>query len=154
MPTSMALNRKANPSAAGNVPEAIFVDTGAWVALSVTRNAHHIAAKAAWSRMAADRVQLVVSNYVVDEAITTVRAIAGHAQAVKLGQLLFESRVLRRVTIDEVLEQTAWELFQRYRDQAFSFTDCTSFSLMKQEGIATAFTFDRDFKVAGFQLLP
>ena len=49
----------------------------------------------------------------------------------------------------------AWELFVRYADQRFSFTDCTSFALMRAIGIAEAFTFDRrDYAAAGFGVLP
>jgi predicted nucleic acid-binding protein len=38
----------------------------------------------------------------------------------------------------------------RYEDQAFSFTDCTSFACMKHLGIREAATTDRHFLTAGF----
>ncbi|MFQ5813329.1 MAG: type II toxin-antitoxin system VapC family toxin [Anaerolineae bacterium] len=132
----------------------VFIDTGAWIALYVADDANHSAAKAQWEALLAQKTLLVTSNYVIDEAITTVRAIADHAVAVRLGEALFSSRRLWRVRIDEELEREAWALFKRYDDQTFSFTDCTSFAVMRAEKIETAFAFDRDFLIAGFQTLP
>ena len=42
-----------------------------------------------------------------------------------------------------------WVLFQRYRDKAFSFTDCTTFALMTRLRIAAAFAFDIHFRQYG-----
>ena len=46
---------------------------------------------------------------------------------------------------------TAW--LDRFEDQPFSLTDVVSFELMRSEGITKAFSFDRHFQVAGFDLL-
>ncbi|MCS6903561.1 MAG: PIN domain-containing protein, partial [Candidatus Bipolaricaulota bacterium] len=75
-------------------------------------------------------------------------------RATELGKALLESHVLRRLYIDESLERAAWTFFKEYDDQDFSFTDCTSFAVMTAEKITKAFTFDRDFQIAGFQVLP
>jgi len=132
----------------------VFVDTGAWIALYVKDDENHVLAKAQWEELLKQKARLVTSNYVIDEAITAVRAFADHATAVKLGEALFTSLLLRRIRIDEALEKKAWALFKKYDDQALSFTDCTSFAVMESEGITIAFGFDRDFFTAGFQLLP
>ena len=132
----------------------VFVDTSAWIAIYIKDDQNHRAARAQWEELIERKAMLVTTNYVIDEAITGVRAFAGHALAVELGEALFTSRLLRRVRIDEVMEKEAWSLFKRYDDQAFSFTDCTSFAAMQAEGLTTAFTFDEDFSIAGFQVLP
>ncbi len=136
------------------MPERIFVDTSAWVALYIPKDAHHGEATAVLEDLQRQSAQFVISNYVIAEAITAVRRLASHARATALGEALLGSRVLRRVYLDERLEQAAWALFKKYNDRAFSFTDCTSFALMEAEGLKRVFAFDRDFRVAGFQVLP
>ena len=47
-----------------------------------------------------------------------------------------------------------WEIFTRYRDKSFSFTDCTSFALVKRSGIDNAVAIDDDFRAFGIPCLP
>ena len=46
------------------------------------------------------------------------------------------------------------EITVGYEDKVLSFTDCTSFALMRERKLLEAFTFDSDFKRAGFVVLP
>lgn len=48
---------------------------------------------------------------------------------------------------------SARDTFLRYRDKAFSLTDCASFNTMRAHGISEAFTFDRHFAQVGFVIL-
>jgi len=48
----------------------------------------------------------------------------------------------------------ALDLFERHRDKRWSFTDCTSFVVMRDLGTTEAFAFDRNFEEAGFTRLP
>jgi hypothetical protein len=59
---------------------------------------------------------------------------------------------LARVGVAEWEE--AWRLFQQYDDKSFSFTDCTSFILMRRLKLRDAFTFDHHFAQMGFRLWP
>lgn len=47
----------------------------------------------------------------------------------------------------------AARLFRRYEDQAFSFTDCTSFAVMRELRLTEALTKDDHFRIAGFSLV-
>jgi predicted nucleic acid-binding protein len=42
---------------------------------------------------------------------------------------------------------------RKYADKEISFTDSISFAMMHRLGIRTAFTFDRHFRDAGFQIV-
>jgi predicted nucleic acid-binding protein len=43
----------------------------------------------------------------------------------------------------------AWTTFDRYRDRAWSFTDCVSRAVMQRLDLARAFAFDQHFREFG-----
>ncbi len=45
-------------------------------------------------------------------------------------------------------------MFEQYDDKKFSFTDCTSFVVMRKTGISEVFEFDRHFEQMRFTLRP
>lgn len=45
-------------------------------------------------------------------------------------------------------------MFFQYRDKDFSFTDCTSFVIMRDIRLTHAITTDRHFRQMGFEVLP
>ena len=51
-------------------------------------------------------------------------------------------------------EIEAIEILNRYSDHRLSFHDALCAAAMKRLGIAKVFTFDRDFAVLGFMVLP
>ncbi len=46
-----------------------------------------------------------------------------------------------------------FELFARRKDKEWSFTDCTSFVVMREQALEDALTADRHFEQAGFKAL-
>jgi hypothetical protein len=122
----------------------IFVDTGAWYALVDKDDADHTAAVIF---LAANTTPLITTNAVFSETITLIRYRIGHEAARIFGQKLKESTFVRMVAVTPADEDRAWEIFTKYQDQDFSFTDCTSFAVMQRMKLATAFAFDRHFKV-------
>lgn len=133
----------------------VFVDTGAFLATVHRDDRNHAAAAECLRRLAATRRPLLTSTYVFDETITLVRQRIGHGAATQFGERLLATRLCRLVDISEELRLVAWQLFLRYDDQRFSFTDCTSFAVMHALGLDEAFTFDRrDFRAAGFTTIP
>jgi uncharacterized protein len=131
----------------------VFIDTGAWVALVDAADQNHSAALAKFEELSSSGCSLLTSDYVFDEAITLVRLRVSHAAAVVFGNSLLDSSVASVLEVDRNIRQTAWEIFKKYQDKDLSFTDCTSFSLMKKMGLGKAFTFDKHFRQRGFQLL-
>lgn len=67
--------------------------------------------------------------------------------------LLDSARIdLLRITPED--ENASWELFRKRPDQTYSFTDCTSFVIMRRLGITTAAALDDDFASEGFESQP
>jgi predicted nucleic acid-binding protein len=128
-----------------------FVDTSAFYALADRSDVNHRRAGSLLKTLSKRGGSLVTTSDVFDETITLVRYRLGQPAAVKVGQGLLDSTWCRLVEVSREVRLAAWEIFQRYADQSFSFTDCTSFATMHAMGVTEAFTFDRrDFAAAGF----
>ena len=78
----------------------------------------------------------------------------GHNATVKFGRNIRESSVVKVIHVNERIEERAWNIFEKYSDKDFSFTDCTSFAIMEFKKIRTAFTFDKHFAQFGFSSKP
>jgi len=131
--------------------ERAFVDTSAWVAhLNRKDSAHEAVGRALRSRAG----RLVTSSYVLDEALTLARFRLGHRAAVALGDLLRDPDAVDLIRITPADEAEAWDLFVARDDQRYSFTDCTSFALMRRMGLETTVTLDADFRGEGFLVEP
>ena len=129
----------------------IFVDTGAWYALVDSDDADH---KAAAAFLAANTVPLITTNFIFSETVTLIRYRIGHEAAHSFGQKLQESSFVRVIAVTPADEERAWETFCKYRDQDFSFVDCTSFAVMERMKLAKVFGFDRHFSVMEFAVVP
>ena len=127
-----------------------FVDTSGWYALIDRRDQWHATARAEVDSLVATGVRLVTTDYVVDEACTLAKARAGAHAAVRLLDLL---RRTQGVSWEWVGSDRFWRaeaLFRKHRDQGYSFTDCTSFAVMRETRLQRALTSDEHFRVAGF----
>lgn len=134
-----------------NRSSAVFVDTGPWIAWMDVRDQWREIALREMLAFKAQRRVLVTTNWVLAEAYTgLVNRIARTAIA-RLRTAIEQSSFIRVIWVDRFLEELAWQKFLQYDDKAVSMTDCTSFVVMEQWGISTAFTFDRHFLQVGFQ---
>lgn len=68
--------------------------------------------------------------------------------------MLLDSKTVDTVRLTAEDERAAWQLFCGRADQRYSFTDCTSFVLMRRMSIDTAIALDDDFRAEGFELIP
>ncbi len=133
-----------------NSQRAVFMDTSAIVALFDKRDEHHSEAKALLEVIKKKRTKLLLSDYVFDESITTAMSNVGHDTAVKVGEFILGSHIVEFVWLNTSLKMKAWDYFKRHSDKGYSFTDCTSFMLMKEKKINDYFAFDDDFNRVGF----
>ncbi len=130
-----------------------FVDTSAWIALNDKTDQYHNNAILKSQQIKKQKIELITSEYIFDESITLIRYRASHQSAVTFGDSLLNSNIVRIIDVATEDRLMAWEMFKQYRDKELSFTDCTSFVLMKKLKLQKAFTFDRHFKLMGFEML-
>lgn len=131
-----------------------FVDTSGWMACADAADPDHARAAAARDAILASRRILVTTDFVVDETLTLIRIRLGIAAAQAWWDQVDRSARLRWERIDSERFDRARALFFRYRDKSFSFTDCTSFVVMRELRIAQALSTDRHFRQMGFQVVP
>jgi len=133
-------------------------DTSFLVARFNRRDRNHRSAAAflrQQSEPGAEPLRLVLSDYVFDETVTTLRMHSRrHEVAVRAGRAIRESQTLKMVRIEVPVFEAAWERFQEREDKSWSFTDCTSFILMESLDIRRALSFDDNFRQAGFAVSP
>jgi len=96
----------------------------------------------------------VTSDYVADETLTLLRIRLGIDAAETWWQQVDGSSRVRWENISPARADKARSLFFRYRDKSFSFTDCTSFTLMRELKLREALTTDHHFLQAGFGIKP
>jgi hypothetical protein len=132
-------------------PRAVFVDTGAWVALRYKRDQYHARAHALLSRVRAERLGLVTTEWVLAETVTLLKARGAVDHAIVLGTAIQGGEL--GVLVDSTAERRAhaWRLFERYRKLRVGWVDCASFAVMEELGIQQFFGFDGDFVRAGFR---
>jgi len=133
----------------------IFADTSALHALVNAHDAHHTAARRSVSGLLQSGRTLITTDYVVAEALNLATARGGRLVAHRTLDLLEQSAGIRLEWIGPERFATAKAFFRRHADHGYSFTDCTSFVVMRELGLADALTTDRHFRAAGFKpLLP
>lgn len=132
----------------------LFVDTSGWYALIDRRDIEHTRIAELVRRLVTDGVRLVSTDYVIDESCTLTKVRSGALAASRLLDLLDETVALDLEWIDPGRFDRAKTLFRKYDDQQFSFTDCTSFVVMRELRMTEAITTDHHFRIAGFDVLP
>ncbi|MCX6030816.1 MAG: PIN domain-containing protein [Chloroflexi bacterium] len=134
-----------------NHRSAIFVDTGPWIAWLDVRDQWRQDAMREMVNLKAQRRSLVTTNWVLAEAYSGLVHRVARGTIARLRAMVEESALIRVVWIDRLIEGQAWRKFLQYDDKDVSMVDCTSFVVMEQLGLSTAFTFDRHFLQVGFQ---
>ena len=137
----------------------IFVDSGAWIALSNRRDPYHEKAVVIYTTLKQQKERLLTTDYVIDETVTRLRYDWNHSGAVEFLDFIKRAKeateeavALTVAEIDSALFQEAEQLFRQYNTARLSFTDCTSFVVCQQHNISEAFAFDQHFPMMGITL--
>ena len=131
------------------------MDTGAWYALEAGDDENHEQAVVFRDEVKdGHRGSLTTSDYVLDETVTLLRMKKGVAPALGFLDKVLASKSIHMVWVDPAIFHEGAKLMKESGTKKWSFTDCTSFAVMKQLGVKEAFAFDRNFGEAGFNRLP
>jgi predicted nucleic acid-binding protein len=130
--------------------ERAFVDTSAWFAHANRRDPAHAGIRRVLRTF---QGRLITSNFVFDETVTLCLYHLGYQVAARVGEVLLDQTVVDLVRITAEDEQRAWALLLARPDKTYSYTDCTSFVLMRRLGLQRAVAIDIDFQREGFLLL-
>ena len=134
----------------------IFVDSGAWIALSYQRDQNHTAAVTIYADLKRQRARFLTTDYVLDETITRLRYDVSHSVAVQFLDFIERAQKIDGLTvteIDKTLFQEAKRLFRQYDSAKLSFTDCTSFAVCQKHNISETYAFDEHFAMMGITVL-
>lgn len=125
----------------------IFVDSDAFVALTVNTDAHHEKAISILNNLRINHVLFLTSNYVFSESITVISMRSGHKTAVKYieeMQSLESPFQIKRV--GEAIEEKAVQIFKAQTSKNTSFVDCVNMALVKELGLDAIFSFDQAYR--------
>jgi predicted nucleic acid-binding protein len=125
----------------------VFVDTSGWYAMIDRKDNSH---PTAHDFIQKNRLPLVTTDYVMDETATLLLIQLGHGYAVRFFDSLQTSRMVQLVYLKPAQIEATMDLFRNRPDKGWSFTDCSSFVLMREYGLQRALAFDEHFRQAGF----
>lgn len=131
----------------------IFVDTNAWIALNSKRDQFHQISQKINQDLLSNGCLYITTSFVLDETYTGLLTKVNHAAAVDFGERIRASKIATVVHVSKLIEEKSWEVFKKFTDKKFSFTDCSSFVVMQLFNLQEAFTNDHHFEQMGFQVL-
>jgi predicted nucleic acid-binding protein len=130
----------------------VFVDTSAFYAVLDRDDANHHCAAGIWRQLIAEEAKLVTSNYILVETAALIEHRLG-LEAVRA----FEDRVrpiLDVEWLDESVHRRAVDAVLTAARRRVSLVDTTSFLVMRDCRIRSAFCFDSHFAEQGFAMEP
>lgn len=136
---------------------AVYVDTGAWIALVYRRDRAHDRVSRRFAELRERGDLLVTSDQAIGETVTRLRYDAGLSPAMAFRRILDEgaaAQALRIRDTDPGLRRQAFALMERYGDLKLSYADCVGAAVAREIDATAILGLDHDFRVMGFALEP
>jgi predicted nucleic acid-binding protein len=128
---------------------AVFADTFFYLALLDGRDPSHDRALA----QSMLKRTILTTEFILLELGNACARAEDHADFLALLAGVRASPRTRIIPLGSGLLQRGLDLFSARRDKDWSLTDCVSFVIMQDEGLAEALTGDSHFEQAGFKAL-
>jgi hypothetical protein len=123
-----------------------YVRIGAWFALAVPSDPDHASAKAF---IGTNRERFLTTDFVIDELLTLFRVRRQFARAIQWVDDVYQNRGFDLLTVSPDDFTRALEMYRKFSDKQWSFTDCASFAVMERLDVTRAFSFDDHFRQFG-----
>jgi len=133
--------------------QAVFVDSGAWIALALSRDPLHGRSREAWDVLQGAGAKLHTSVPVLIETFTFLDRNANRQVALAWKEAVYKRGMVRILPCELRDLQLSWEYFRRSDLRKLSAVDATSFAIMKRARIRFAYAFDHHFAAVGFRLV-
>jgi predicted nucleic acid-binding protein len=133
--------------------QAVFVDSGAWIALALSRDPLHQKARERWDLLQGAGARLHTSVPVVIETFTFLDRNANRDVALAWRESIYQPATVRILPCELGDLHQSWDYFRRADLHKISAVDATSFAIMKRARIRIAYTFDHHFAAVGFRLV-
>jgi predicted nucleic acid-binding protein len=133
--------------------EPVFVDSGAWIALALSRDPLHAQAREQWDLLRAAGARLHTSVPVIIETFTFLDRNANRDVALAWKDSVARAGAFNILPCDLRDLQRSWEYFRRADLHKLPAVDASSLAIMKRARIRLAYTFDHHFAVVGFRMV-
>ena len=129
-----------------------FLDSNFAIALINAKDQHHAGA-VSLARQLVGKARLLTSEAVVFEIANALAKPRYRKNTIGFLRDLLTGEDTEVVRVSPALFTAAFHLYSEREDKAWSLTDCLSFLLMHEHGLANALTNDEHFAQAGFKAL-
>ncbi|MGH8242903.1 MAG: type II toxin-antitoxin system VapC family toxin [Steroidobacteraceae bacterium] len=133
--------------------EAVFVDSGAWIALALSRDPLHTQTREQWDLLQGSAAKLYTSVPIVIETFTFLDRNANRDVALAWQESIHKPGTVKVLPCELRDLERSWEYFRRTDLHKLSAVDATSFAIMNRAQIRVAFTFDHHFSAVGFRFV-
>ncbi|MBX7157895.1 MAG: PIN domain-containing protein [Verrucomicrobiae bacterium] len=131
----------------------IFVDTSGWMAILNDDDLAHESAQDWLTQMSPLNFSMITTDYIIDETVTLFRSRRYSYLIAPFFKKIFSGNPVQIEWINENRFFQARDFLFKHEDKDYSFTDCTSFVVMRELRLTQALASDRHFKQAGFKPL-
>jgi uncharacterized protein len=129
----------------------VFVDTSAFYAVISSTDDNHKRALTDWDKLINhSSVTFYTSNYVVVESCALIRNRMGDGALRDYLENLLPLAII--LWVDQKSHSAATESMIAYGKNGPSLVDCTSFFIMRENGITNALAYDKHFNSQGFSI--
>jgi hypothetical protein len=128
----------------------IFLDTSGFFAFLVRGDQKHEQASTCVHEIIKKSGRMITTDYIIDETATLLKAREFGHYIQPFFEGILSSKACRIEWMDGDYFESTKAMFLKHADQQWSFTDCFSFSVMKNLGLRQALSKDTHFGHAGF----